>query len=185
MDSQDLAEVLGRDDLSLEELVDISSSHLREVAPSQTRYRVNARPDARTIRYYVTQGLLPRPSAYVAGRAQYTGRHVLRLLMIKKMQADHHTLRRIRSVLETANDEELLRQLGFAEPGPAVASGLGSNSPTQGKQTVGIERLELAPDSVVEVPERVLRNVEERRQLARNLVALARWLELTSSKGNS
>jgi DNA-binding transcriptional MerR regulator len=173
MESAKLKQVLARDDLTLEELVDISSTLLDAVAPNQTRYRVNARPDARTIRYYITQGLLPRANGYVAGRAQYTGRHVLRLLMIKKMQAAHHTLRRIGSVLSAASDEDVLAELGL------------SKQPTPIKPAAAIERLELAPDSVVEVPEHVLRNVDERRQLARNLVALARWLELTGAERNS
>ena len=68
-----LADWLGRQDLTLEELVEAASSLLPAIAPRQTRYKVTERPDARTIRYYITQNLLPRPVDYEGGRARYTG----------------------------------------------------------------------------------------------------------------
>ena len=58
----------------MEELVDAADGIVAELAPRQTRYKVTERPDARTIRYYVTQGLLPKPLGYDGGRARYGGR---------------------------------------------------------------------------------------------------------------
>ena len=76
---------LSRDDLTIEDLVEVADGLLRELAPKQSRYKVTERPDARTIRYYITQKLLPRPESYEGGRARYSGQHVARLLMIKKL----------------------------------------------------------------------------------------------------
>ena len=101
---------LRRDDLTLEELVEVADGLLRELAPKQSRYKVTERPDGRTIRYYITQKLLPRPESYEGGRARYSGQHLTRLLLIKKLQAEHHTLQRIAGVLETASDEDVLRE---------------------------------------------------------------------------
>ena len=48
--------------------------------------RVSAAPDARTVRYYTTLGLLDRPR--IEGRqARYGERHLLQLLAIKALQA--------------------------------------------------------------------------------------------------
>ena len=53
---------------------------LRRLAPRQTRYKVTERPDVRTVRYYTSHGLLPKPDGYEGGRARYSGRHLARLL---------------------------------------------------------------------------------------------------------
>jgi DNA-binding transcriptional MerR regulator len=58
----------------------------RGLRDAQADGRVNAAPDARTVRYYATYGLVDRPAR--AGReARYGRRHVLQLLAVKAMQA--------------------------------------------------------------------------------------------------
>ena len=80
----------------------------------------------RTIRYYVTQGLLPSPAA--AGPAtRYTEGHLLRLKLIKRLQRDHLPLAEIRSRLERAGDEEITAALEAAsqaapEPDPGAGA---------------------------------------------------------------
>ena len=109
--SKQLESYLHREDLTLDELVETANQLLRQLVPKQSRYKVTERPDARTIRYYVTQKLLPKPVSYEGGRARYSGGHLARLLMIKKLQAEHHTLERIARILGDANDEDLVREL--------------------------------------------------------------------------
>lgn len=106
-----LAPFEGRRDLTLDELVDAAEALLAEVAPVQQRYKVTARPDVRTIRYYTSLGLLPKPLGYDGGRARYALTHLLRLLLIKKLQAEHHTLTRIKQELAGASDDDVRRAL--------------------------------------------------------------------------
>jgi DNA-binding transcriptional MerR regulator len=68
--------------------------------------RVSAAPDARTVRYYATLGLLDRPR--IEGRqARYGERHVLQLLAIKALQAANLPLGEIQRRLYARSDEEL------------------------------------------------------------------------------
>ena len=86
--------------LSLDELIAVIQKLLTLIAPVQTRYKVSEIPDSRTIRYYISQGLMPKPLNYSGGRANYDNTHVLTLLFIKKMQAAHFSLRQIKQKLE-------------------------------------------------------------------------------------
>ena len=68
--------------------------------------RVSAAPDARTVRYYTTLGLLDRPR--IEGRqARYGERHVLQLLAIKALQATDLPLGEIQRRLYARSDSEL------------------------------------------------------------------------------
>jgi DNA-binding transcriptional MerR regulator len=68
--------------------------------------RVSEVPDARTVRYYTTIGLLDRP--LMEGRqAWYQRRHVLQILSIKALQSHHLPLAEIQSVLYGKTDQEL------------------------------------------------------------------------------
>ncbi len=68
--------------------------------------RVSAAPDARTVRYYTTLGLLDRPR--IEGRqARYGERHLLQLLGIKALQALDLPLAEIQQRLYARSDAEL------------------------------------------------------------------------------
>jgi DNA-binding transcriptional MerR regulator len=68
--------------------------------------RVSPAPDARTVRYYTTLGLLDRPG--IAGRqARYGPRHVLQLLAIKGLQVRGLPLAEIQERLYGRSDAEL------------------------------------------------------------------------------
>ena len=58
----------------------------------------------RTVRYYIQQGLLPKPDARGPG-AHYKEEHLDRLLLIKRMQREHLPLAEIRRVLEASTGE--------------------------------------------------------------------------------
>jgi DNA-binding transcriptional MerR regulator len=172
-----LRKYLERNDMTLEELVDTADGLLGRLAPRQTRYKVTERPDARTIRYYVTQGLLPKPLSYDGGRARYGGTHLLRLLWIKKLQAEHHTLTRIAALLDSRTDQEVLALIAAAEeaeeataepdtPGEAPRLAVGANG------TVMLR----------ELPLEVLSDPKKRKKLADSLEALAAWLRETGGK---
>jgi DNA-binding transcriptional MerR regulator len=69
--------------------------------------RVRAVPDARTIRYYTTIGLLDR-AAEMRGRTAYYGRqHVLQLVCIKRLQAAGMSLEQVQQKLAGATTRKL------------------------------------------------------------------------------
>ena len=162
-----LPEWLGRTDLTMEELVETAEALVGRIVPKQTKYKVTERPDARTIRYYVTQGLLPKPVGYEGGRARYSGSHLLRLVWIKKLQAEHHTLARISKLLEGASDETVLREIGVDAPAPATV--------TEEKEAAAEATAAPAPEGFAITPD-VLADPVKRVKLAESLEQLAAWL---------
>ena len=146
------------------------------IYPTLFLVEVTERPDARTIRYYVTQKLLPGPLSYEGGRARYGGSHLLRLLLIKRLQAEHHTLGRIARMLQAASDEQVVEALlAGAAPQPP-ASEPPANLPEGGG------RVELAAGGTLELPDQTLRDPDSRRRLAESLEAVARWLRNTNTE---
>src|SRR5688572_24726352 len=94
--------------MTLEELASEVVRQLveRELPWSAQDNRVSAVPDARTIRYYTTLGLLERPR--IVGRvAHYGRRHLLQLLAIKALQGLQLPLNEIQSRLYGRSDKEL------------------------------------------------------------------------------
>jgi DNA-binding transcriptional MerR regulator len=73
--------------------------------------RVSTAPDARTVRYYGTLGLLDRPRIE-SRQARYGKRHVLQLLSIKALQAMDMPLAEIQQRLYARSDSELEMLLG-------------------------------------------------------------------------
>lgn len=83
----------------------------------QSSGRVSGTPDARTIRYYTTLGLLDRP-VHVKGRtAYYSRRHLMQLVAIKRMQARGIPLSQVQEKLLGITPSHLaqLARLGRAE----------------------------------------------------------------------
>jgi len=62
---------------------------------SQANGRVREVPDARTIRFYTTRGLIDRPVQMRGRTALYGERHLLQLVAIKRLQATGLTLAEI------------------------------------------------------------------------------------------
>ena len=93
---------------SLEELASEVATQLsaRGLLGAATDSRVSAAPDARTVRYYTTLGLLDRP-AIVARQARYGQRHLWQLLAVKALQAASQPLAGIQQRLFGRSDAEL------------------------------------------------------------------------------
>ena len=111
-------------ELSAEVAVALSRLGLLGAAPDA---RVSPAPDARTVRYYTTLGLLDRP-AIVGRQARYRQRHLLQLLAIKGLQKRALPLAEIQERLYGRSDAELealIEALGREAadaPAPAVAA---------------------------------------------------------------
>src|SRR3954463_14399522 len=111
--------------------------------------RVSSAPDARTVRYYATLGLLDRPR--IEGRqARYGERHLLQLLAIKALQAVELPLAEIQQRLYARSDAELkalveawvveAREQGAARKRQAKVSAVGPRGGglgTRGRAIVG------------------------------------------------
>ena len=170
-----LVEALEREDLTLDELTRFAESFLVAIAPQQTRYKVTERPDARTVRYYVSQGLLPRPVGHQGGRARYAGTHLLRLLFIKQQQARHQTLRRIGEELRSLSDEQILKLLRC--DGQAGASDAAPDRQTDGVgdalDAEWVRRFQLGKASHFDAGSRDLESRAARHALAAALETLA------------
>lgn len=133
----------------LEELAQTASQVLPDMVGRQTRYKVTETPDLRTLRYYITQGLLDPPH-YVAGRALYVRRHLLQIIAIKKLQSECLPIRKIREILPGLDDAGLEDLVGDRPVRPA-AGGLGSGllrsilSRRKGRSPASWSRHEIAP----------------------------------------
>ncbi len=75
---------------TLDELADLASDLL--AGTMATDRRIGERVDGRTVRYYTTNGLLPRPFVGSDRRARYGRDHLVRLLAVRRLQAGGVTL---------------------------------------------------------------------------------------------
>jgi DNA-binding transcriptional MerR regulator len=77
----------------------------------------------RTIRYYLSRGLLPSVGASGPG-PKYDDSHLARLRLIKRLQAEHQPLAEIRRRLETLDDATITAIATEAPPEPPSDSAL-------------------------------------------------------------
>ena len=85
---------------------------------AQERGTVSEIPDERTVRFYLGEGLI-EPSEERQGSASVYGyRHLLQLLVVKKLQAEHLAIKKIRELVTGLNDSELESLLSEGHSGP-------------------------------------------------------------------
>ena len=77
----------------------------------------------RTVRYYLAQGLLPAVGQTGPG-AKYDDRHLARLRLIRRLQAEHLPLAEIRRRLEGLGEDEIRELARTGEPEPPTDSAL-------------------------------------------------------------
>jgi DNA-binding transcriptional MerR regulator len=105
----------GRTFIGVAELVEEAAKILFESGPVQERGTVRDVPDERTVRYYLAEGLLT-PAEDKQGTASVFGYlHLLQLLVVKKLQAEHLPIRKIRELVGGRTERELERLLGADE----------------------------------------------------------------------
>lgn len=84
--------------------------------------RVRDVPDARTIRYYHTLGLVDRPAEMRGRTAFYGRRHLLQILAIKRLQARGSSLAEVQQALVGLPDADLERLAGPPPAAPRSAT---------------------------------------------------------------
>lgn len=98
------------------ELAAAAARLIDRFVPAQERGSVTEVPDERTVRYYLSEGLLS-PSTEKQGTASLFGyQHLLQLLAIKRLQAEGLPIRKIRELIEGRSERELERMLGVEGP---------------------------------------------------------------------
>lgn len=85
---------------------------LSQLGIEQNRGTVSLVPDERTIRYYLSEGLI-QPAEEKQGTASvFIYRHLLQLVAVKKLQAEHLPIRKIRELVSGKDDQQLESLLG-------------------------------------------------------------------------
>lgn len=90
--------------------------HLEAARVGQLNGQVRDVPDARTIRYYATIGLVDKPVAMHGRKALYSTRHLAQVLAIKRFQAVGKSLAEIQAIWPKVDDAALEKICGFAVP---------------------------------------------------------------------
>lgn len=103
-------------------------------AARQGRGTVTELPDERTVRYYLTEGLIPPAEEKQGTASVFEFRHLLQLLVVKKLQAEGLPIRAIRELVTGKTGRQLERLLG-AEQGQSAGS------PTRGEALSYLESL--------------------------------------------
>lgn len=105
------------DTLRIDDLVHHAAEIVPQVAGPQWRHKVTAIPDARTVRYYIQQGLVDPPHGSSGSAALYRYRHLLQLVTVKVLQSHYLPIRRIKETIDQLTDQELEKLLeGWREP---------------------------------------------------------------------
>ena len=94
---------------TLDELAERVDAALAVDYAGQSSGRVRDVPDRRAIRWYTTIGLIDRPVAYEGRAARYGVRHLLQLVVVKRLQASGLSLVEIQQRLAGATDTQLAR----------------------------------------------------------------------------
>ena len=142
-------------DASLEELVDLAAPVLAGLPVEDQR--IQTTPDARTVRFYQTAGLLDRPVRYEGRVARYGRRHLLQLVAIRILQSGGLSLAQIQTRLAGATNAEL-EALATSASGATISerssTGVYARS-TDTPLTTSIAAVELAPGIIVTIDSRL------------------------------
>src|SRR5262245_21332887 len=106
--------------LTLEELTARVALALSAHYPGQLNGRVRDVPDARTIRYYTTLGLVDRPATLRGRTALYGRKHLLQLVAIKRLQARGASLAEVQERLVGLTEATLARLAELPAHGDAA-----------------------------------------------------------------
>ncbi|HZE69995.1 MAG TPA: MerR family transcriptional regulator [Pyrinomonadaceae bacterium] len=106
----------GRKYVGLPEFAQTAERILSELQLEQERGTVTNVPDERTIRYYLSEGLIQPPEEKQGTASVFGYRNLLQLVTIKRLQADHLPIRKIRELVAGKSEQELESLLGIGGP---------------------------------------------------------------------
>src|SRR5215212_401611 len=102
--------------IGLPEFARAAEQILAEMGLEQARGTVTNVPDERTIRYYLAEGLIQTPEAKQGTASVFSYLNLLQLLTVKKLQAEHLPIRKIRELVAGKSEQELETLLGVRGP---------------------------------------------------------------------
>jgi hypothetical protein len=108
----------------LVELVGRAAQVLADADVRAPNGRVTELPDARTIRWYATIGLVDKPGGFRGRTALYGHRHLLQIVAVKRMQARGMALAEIQAQLAGATEATLRRIADLPEDGAGPAASI-------------------------------------------------------------
>ena len=103
----------GRKYVGLPEFARVGEQILAEMGLEQARGTVTSVPDERTIRYYMAEGLVQTPEEKQGTASVFGYVNLLQLLTVKKLQAEHLPIRKIRELVAGKSEQELETLLGI------------------------------------------------------------------------
>jgi DNA-binding transcriptional MerR regulator len=109
MELKDLTKYENRNDIRLDELIDVANSFIGLIAPEQPSERVSERLNERALRYYISEGIIDRPVGKSGTSSLYSNRHLLQILALKRLQSSFLPIKHIKEVLPDKSDDELRR----------------------------------------------------------------------------
>ena len=110
--SQTVLKETGRKYVGLPEFARVGEQILAEMNLEQERGTVTSVPDERTIRYYMAEGLVQTPEERQGTASVFGYLNLLQLLTVKKLQAEHLPIRKIRELVAGKTELELELMLG-------------------------------------------------------------------------
>jgi DNA-binding transcriptional MerR regulator len=108
-----LANLKGQKYVGAVQLSDEAARLLGHFVPKQERGSVTEVPDERMVRYYSSGGLISPPESKQGVSAVYGYLHLLQLLVIKRLQSEHLSIRKIRELVEGRTETGLEQILGL------------------------------------------------------------------------
>lgn len=102
----------GKKYVGLPEFARVGGQILAELQLEQHRGTVTSVPDERTIRYYLAEGLIQTPEERQGTASVFNYLNLLQLLTVKKLQAEHLPIRKIRELVAGKTEQELETLLG-------------------------------------------------------------------------
>jgi DNA-binding transcriptional MerR regulator len=107
-----LKQLRGSEYQGVKELADAAERFLREAGPTQGKGTVAEYPNERTVRYYISTGLLTSATEKRGLRSVFGYEHLLKLLTIKKLQADGLPISLIKDLISDKTIEDLEKLFG-------------------------------------------------------------------------
>jgi hypothetical protein len=106
----------GKKYVGLPEFARVGGQIVAELELDQQRGTVTSVPDERTIRYYLAEGLIQTPEEKQGTASVFSYLNLLQLLTVKKLQAEHLPIRKIRELVAGKGEQELETLLGVRGP---------------------------------------------------------------------
>jgi len=169
----------GLRNLTLTSLLAAVAELLPKLVSRQVRYRVTDLPTERTLRYYITQGLVDSPSGKKGTSSLYGYRHLLQVLAVKYLQSQYLPLRKIKTLLSGRSNRELERLLPVSKTHRASLDTVLKDGGAAGEREVPVRRPSAGGERWRRVKVRAGLEIHFREDIAapRNPEELRKWQE--------